>query len=345
MTHVGLVSGFWGQNIGNAFFNLGGRATLEAAGAAVSFIQDHPAYWTFRDESKGSYERRWPIIEHLDVDLVVLQGPLLTRNFANIWLDTLKSLEAKGIGYALLSAAFRSYTQEELSVARNVFEQVRPQFVSTRDEQTYKALQSAVPASRAGIDSAFFLPQAYDAPRISTPEPFITVCYDHFLEPDFVLAPDGLFRLDGSTFSLRHPPRLERLSRRSKAHAYLAHAMDRRTPATSVGPYTIVRPEHRTNPHLPAKIYRRPNAIASDEPWTYLAAYANTSATVSDRVHACVATLAYGGQATLHNPTTKRSALFDAVGAGHISKRFVRLSSDRLATEFDATTQALTPWL
>ena len=29
---IGLVSGFWGQNIGNAFFNLGGKACLEAAG-------------------------------------------------------------------------------------------------------------------------------------------------------------------------------------------------------------------------------------------------------------------------------------------------------------------------
>lgn len=46
---VALVSGFWGQNIGNAFFNIGGKRILEEVFAKhrVEFIQDQPRYWTF----------------------------------------------------------------------------------------------------------------------------------------------------------------------------------------------------------------------------------------------------------------------------------------------------------
>ena len=39
---IALVSGGWGQNIGNAFFNIGGKRILEEvfSGHRVEFIQD-----------------------------------------------------------------------------------------------------------------------------------------------------------------------------------------------------------------------------------------------------------------------------------------------------------------
>ena len=46
---VALVSGFWGQNIGNAFFNLGGHWVLRQifGDTQIAFIQDQPGYRTF----------------------------------------------------------------------------------------------------------------------------------------------------------------------------------------------------------------------------------------------------------------------------------------------------------
>jgi hypothetical protein len=46
---VALVSGGWGQNIGNAFFNIGGKRILEEVFPEyrVEFIQDQPGYWIF----------------------------------------------------------------------------------------------------------------------------------------------------------------------------------------------------------------------------------------------------------------------------------------------------------
>ncbi len=52
---VALVSGHWGQNIGNAFFNMGGKWILESlfGPGEVAFIQDQPGYRTFHDPQKA----------------------------------------------------------------------------------------------------------------------------------------------------------------------------------------------------------------------------------------------------------------------------------------------------
>jgi hypothetical protein len=80
------------------------------------------------------------------------------------------------------------------------------------------------------------------------------------------------------------------------------------------------------------KIYQHPNAVASDEPWTYFNIYANAEFTLADRVHACVATLAYGKPAMLFTPSP-RQALFSRVGAAEIRERPVTLNLDWLEEE------------
>ena len=337
---VGLVYGFWGQNIGNAFFNLGGKISLELAGFEVYPIQDHPAYWTFRGEHHGNYERAYSVIESLDVDIIVAQGPLFTRNFLNIWGQALKSLRQRKVDWAVLSGAFRHYSSEERAVAKEAIELHRPRFISTRDNATADALRDVFPNVRAGIDSAFMCPLEYRPPELCT-SPYIAACFDHYPEPNFHYDPLGPVEIGENTYSLEFPRRALRLARRSKAHAYVGQFLDRRQLPHQIGQYRIVRPEHRTNPHIPQKIYRRPNGIASDEPWTYLTVYSQAALTLSDRVHACVATLAYGGTAHLYNPSTQRSQLFDSVGAGDITKRPVTLQPNLIETASSQLTNFL----
>lgn len=329
---IGLVSGFWGQNIGNAFFNIGGKACLEAAGHDVRFIQDQPAYWTFRNEKRGNFTRAWSLIDKLDVDCVVLQGPVLTKNFANIWLPTLRTLQQRGVAWGVLSGAMRKYSDTELDVFASVVAECPPLFFSTRDDVTAERIAPFVPDVRSGIDSAFFLPDAFEPIPLDT-APYCTFNFDHYPEPDLVPDPGGPIGIGDQRFSPTYPGRIESLADRSKAHAYLAAALDRREHPTTIAGHEIVRPEHRTNPHLPFKIYLRPNAVASDEPWTYLTLYANSELTLTDRVHACVATLTYGGSAMLHNPATRRSALFDRVGASGIEKQPVSLDPELVPRE------------
>lgn len=333
MTSIGLVHGFWGQNVGNAFFNLGGAHLLEEAGHDVKLTRDQPAYATFRNEAKGNYANSFDLIGHLDVELVVLQGPLFTRNFLNIWEPTLRLLKRRGIEWAALACAFRSYTREEERVAAEAFKIHRPLFLSTRDSASSERLRNLEPSTRSGVCSAFFLNKAYQPAGISEVAPYVAFTFDHFPEPTLVEG-EGPIRFAGKQFQPDFPKIGLAAARRTKAHAMASRLLDRRKMPTDIAGRTILRPDHRTSPHLPAKIYRAPNAVASDEPWTYLSVYAGAELTYSDRVHACVAALSYGNQAMLFNPTTKRSSLFDAVGAEQIAEKPVAVSQSRLDEEY-----------
>jgi hypothetical protein len=332
MTLVGLVSGGWGQNIGNAFFNMGGRHVLETAGNHVQFVQDSPAYWTFRNQRRGAYSNAFDMIRHLRIELLVLQGPLFTATFPSIWLRRLRHLRSVGTSWAVLSGAFRRYDQHEKAAVDRVFSQVPPKFVFTRDTRTSEVLGSLGYPAVTAVDTAFFVSDVVPpAQRRESEPPIVIFGFDHFVEPELIPDPHGVISIGGARYTPTFPPAAEAAARRGKAWSYLYQPLDRRKLPDTISGHVIVRPEHRTNPHIPLKIYRRGSGIASDEPWTYLALYSTTELTFSDRVHACVATLAYGRPALLHNPSTRRSELFSAVGATGISREPTYVDQRQLA--------------
>jgi hypothetical protein len=338
---VALVSGHWGQNIGNAFFNMGGKWILEQVFGAgeVDFIQDQPGYRTFHDASKGNPTNDIEYLQYLDVDYIVLQGPVLTTHMARLWGPTLDALTRRGTKLIFLGTAFFKFHDEELRAARKFLAQYPPVLISTRDSKSHDILKSwdlGVPLYD-GLDSAFFAPNSY-TPFKTTGLNYYAFNFDRYPEPTINLSDvsepeaDVDFEADGAHWNLQTPKITSRLAHRSKVQAYLGHVLDRRSLPTELNGRTIIRPEHRVNPHMTYKIYQHPNAVASDEPWTYFTVYANSQLTLADRVHACVITLAYGNPAMLFTPSP-RSALFERLGCGDIRNRPVSLDPAYLETE------------
>ncbi len=146
--HVALVYGFWGQNIGNAFFNLGGRRVLEEALGAtrLKLIQDQPAYWTFHDERKGNYPNTLPLLAELEVETVVVQGPVLTPRLGEIWRPTLTSLRKHGMAWGGIGIGLRKYSPSERSSVAEVLREVPPRFLSTPRQRHVRLPQIARPA-------------------------------------------------------------------------------------------------------------------------------------------------------------------------------------------------------
>lgn len=330
---VALVSGFWGQNIGNAFFNIGGKWILEQVFGEgnVAFIQDQPGYRTFHDQSKGNPANDIELLQYLDVDYIVLQGPLLTTGFAQLWRPTFKALTARGTKIILLGAAFFKFRDEEYAAAKAFLQEFPPALISTRDSRSYEQLKTwdlSMPLYD-GMDSAFFAPKAY-TPFALTAPPYVALNFDRYLEPTISLGAaakpgaDFSFERNGKVWSLEVPKLSSKLAHRSKVQAYLGHLIDRRKLPTEIDGLMVMRPEHRVNPHMTYKIYQHPNAVASDEPWTYFNIYANADLVLADRVHACVAALAYGQTAMLFTPSP-RQALFARVGATEIRERPVSI--------------------
>lgn len=345
---VALVSGFWGQNVGNAFFNIGGKWILEQIFGAdeVEFIQDQPGYRTFHEQQKGNPKNDVEFLRLLDLDYIVLQGPLLTTGYRHLWEPTFRALTARGTKIILLGAAFFKFRDAEFAAAKSFLETFKPALISTRDSESYKILKTwnlGVPLFD-GMDSAFFAPKAYSPFKVAG-ELYYAFNFDRYPEPTITLGPadetaDFSFEADRAHWNLTTPRLSSRLAHRSKVQAYLGHLLDRRSLPAKVNGRTVIRPEHRTNPHMTYKIYQHPNAVCSDEPWTYFTVYANSALTLADRVHACVATLAYGNPAMLFTPSP-RAHLFARVGAGEIKQHPVQLDMDRLE---EARTEQL-EWL
>jgi polysaccharide pyruvyl transferase len=347
---VALVYGGGGQNVGNAFFCEGGKWILEQVfgEGAIGLVQTPPAYWTFRDQRKGNPRNAFPLLANLDVDFLVLQGPLFTRTFKTIWRKTLLQLRERGGQLVLLGCAFHGYDREEADLAEGFLREVDPLAVVTRDTATYRSAAGWGLNCHNGVDSAFALPHAYHPPVIRIDGEYIAMTFDRYPEPSFfqgtARTPEGEptafnlereLRFDGEAWHFAQPKLQEWFSNQGKWQAYLGARLDRRLMSSSLGRFQVIRPEHRYNPHVSWKIYRQPNGIVSDEPFTYLAVYAGAALTLSDRVHACVATLAYEKPAMLFTPS-RRSHLFERIGLADIRKRPVTLPAalrDELLSE------------
>lgn len=95
-------------------------------------------------------------------------------------------------------------------------------------------------------------------------------------------------------------------------------------PALDLKERQMIRAHHDCWTPLNKEQTSTANTLISDIPYDYLALYANAEEVHSDRVHACVAALAYGRHARLYHPTP-RGSLFDAVGAYDIRDKLVKL--------------------
>jgi hypothetical protein len=337
---VALVSGFWGQNIGNAFFNIGGKWILEQVfgEGGVEFVQDQPGYRTFHNQGKGNPSNDIEYLRLLDLDYIVLQGPLLTVGYRHLWEPTFRELTARGTKIILLGAAFFKFRDAEFAAAKAFLEEYKPALISTRDSESFNILSSwdlGVPLYD-GMDSAFFAPKAFTPFKVAD-KSYYAFNFDRYPEPSIKLGPpdssaDFSFDADGTGWNLSTPKLASKLAHGSKVQAYLGHLLDRRKLPGELNGRAVIRPEHRTNPHMTYKIYQHPNAICSDEPWTYFTVYANSALTLADRVHACVATLAYGNPAMLFTPSP-RAALFARVGCAAIKEKPVKLNLDWLEEE------------
>ncbi len=332
-----LVSGYWSTNIGNAFFNIGGKYILEQVFGQgnVQYVQDQPGYWTFNRQTRGNPDNAFDLLANLDVDYLVLQGPMFTRGFRGLWTDTFAQLRRRGVRVILLSCAMHHHDEREIEANRQFLAEFPPFILSSRDQSSYDTFRSFARHAYSGIDSAFFVNDAFSPHRMRDRN-MVAIGFDRLPEPEFKLddgsAADGRFEFDGDRWQYSFPPRLKWMTSRGKVSAYMAHYLDRRRLADRFGSRPVVRPEHRYNPYVGWKIYKRRNSVVSDEPYTYLSLYANVALTISDRVHACVATLAYGNPAMMLSPSP-RSELFDRMGLTACRQGPMFVDMDRLAEE------------
>ncbi|MCC5822904.1 MAG: polysaccharide pyruvyl transferase family protein [Phycisphaerales bacterium] len=333
---IGVLTGYWSTNIGNAFFQLGAEYAINRAypGAHVFLIGDQPGYWNTR---KGNPANALDYVKHLDLDAVVVLGPYVRPEMEGITAAMLRAQHRKGAKIIVLAAGMMQYDKDTIALSRKLMSECPPHIFTTRDTETYEALGDLAAHAYDGVDVATFVSEVF--PRVPTDlEPYMVLNFDQIPEP--VIGPkdgfagrvDRSFEFEGREWCVRQPQKRTEWSYRKRAYPFLDAMLFRSPRPERIDGRLVLRTDHRYNPFLMLKSYRSPNTYVGDIPHTYLSIYANSQLTISNRVHACVATVSYGNAAMLFT-RSPRAYLLKRLGLESIKDRPQRVDLDFLRRE------------
>lgn len=330
--NVAVLAGYWSTNIGNSFFQLGAEWVVRQMlpDAHVFLIGDQPGYYKV---SKGNPRNALDYVAHLDIDALVMLGPFARPEAPQIVGDMLEALHRKGTKIIVLAAGMMQYDDQTVGTVREMLAKSPPWIFTTRDSETYQALGDTAEHAYDGIDVATFVSDLFP-PVPHDLDEYVVLNFDQIPEPSFRKGEHKgkRFSWRGETWTAVQPGLRTEMSYKSRVFPFLEAFLPAGKAPEKLAGMDIVRTEHRYNPFMPRRSYRRPNAYAGDIPQTYLNLYAHSACTFSNRVHACVATAAYGNPAMLFT-RSPRAYLLKRLGLTKIKDEPTRLDMDFLRRE------------
>lgn len=311
--------GGWATNIGNAFIDLGCMKCLRNAAikadieANIHFTSSF-GRWVFYHvdrgikgylfKQRGETKNFFNLQGHANVDYVVQWGAFLSQHQFQLHDEILKKLSKKGVKIVINGGGMEesAYSEEEIEKTRKYLKKLNPYVFISRDQKTFDSFSDLAEYSYNGIDCAFWVSEAYNPLKLDMPE-YVVLNFDKQPEPEALM-------IDNSKLIVR-------------THHSVWHNF----------PFSQYF-------RMKKNYYGKRNTMISELPYDYLNLYANASATYSDRVHACIVTLAYGNSARLFsNPL--RAVLFEKVGASEINRKMIKSDLDKIEKEKQKQTDFL----
>lgn len=298
---IGTYIGSWPQNIGNAFFDLGARAILQQAFPDATFYPMGGAvHWMFNASEKYLRGRmRNKVDEVFRVKSGGSNNSIEIGEFADVDVLVFAGMSmcrefVENNGKTLEAASKRGVAILGLGSGGALY-----------DEDEAKVFSDFVASlGRAAIitrdDDSYDL---FDG-RIKNIWSGIDCA---FFLPDYYSPP----LLDLSSYDVENfdyqdvQPDIDHEGRK------------------------IIYTHHDLWGPLSKKYISKPDTLVSDVPEDYLTLYSQVNTTYADRVHACVASLAYGNSARLYS-STPRKALFNKLGVPNITHEVSKLDMSLL---------------
>ncbi|MFX0097674.1 MAG: polysaccharide pyruvyl transferase family protein [Candidatus Hodarchaeota archaeon] len=324
-THIAHFGGAWPTNIGNAFIDLGSLQSLRMAAPAgtVHLVSELPS-WLFRriDIQSRSMKHRILLkgIEFLNSLLArariqnrttMDRKQLSGREYVENCFDLINAMK---LDYAVVSGMV--FCEEFIKLFGSIFGKLKKNKVKIiingggglyySDEEIYrfrKFLERIDPYAIISRDEQTF--RSYkDLAEYS----FNGIDCAFFINNWFTPARLVLPRYVILNFDYHPEPELD-------IHDKL-----------------VIRTHHCCWSNIPKSHFSKHNTLISNLPLDYLNLYANTDATYSDRVHACVATLAFGHPYKFYGKTP-RAFLLDKVGATTITHKLTYPNTKKIEKE------------
>lgn len=318
MKKIIYFGGYYSTNIGNGFYAEGIKYLLNTICSnkyEIHYVSDIADYYWQRFCSRKMFNHIINVLSVEDIEYIVIGGPMLTEYSLSLWEPYFSYIEEhkKGIKVVLLSAGGGTYSNDEITFCKKYLNNHRLYALITRDSTAYEHYKDYFDESYNGICNAFFIPD-YFIPLNYNGEKYIVSNFETSYEPRIIYENDK-YHIHQSV-KIRFYPLLNRFNRNTR------QTLDNKK---------IIRTKH-TIFRQGMYNYGDDDVFFSDCIYDYLNIYSNAECVFTDRVHACVATLALGGQAQLFN-NTARNALLDRVGASSAKNELTYLNMDLIKNE------------
>jgi len=296
---IGMYAGSWPQNIGNAFFDFGAEAIIrESFPNAEIFRMGGAVHWMFNNSRRTRFGFLGKVIRKVfPIHHPVNGNSIEIGQFADVDLLVFPGMSmceefAVNNGPTFLEANKRGVAVLGLGAGGSLYTDREVEKFS----EFFGQLHNAAIITRDDETFKLFEKSIKNIVKGIDCAFFLP---DYFKIPKLNLPP-----FEVVTFDATNPPGE---LKSTKPNRFFAH--------------------HDLWGPLPKKYTSTKRSLVSDVPEDYLTLYGNCDTTYSDRVHACIASLAYGNRAQLFSDTP-RKALFAKFNLQEITAKPVSLDRE-----------------
>lgn len=238
---------------------------------------------------KNRRQNYYNTLEALKPKCVIFSGMVTCPQFIIDQKEIFEIIDRMGIPVVFNGVGGEEFTHNEIRVFREFIKRHKFAGFISRDDESFNAYHDLFPKSYRGIDVGFFMSESDQFKNLNGMEKIYTVVNNDDL--GFTMSPDVF------------PEYVQGISDNS-----------------------IIYTHHQLT-NMPSSYIDTSRMMLSELPYQFVYMYALSKATFSTRVHACVATLSFGGKCVLLYKTP-RSSLFVRVGCENITKGFCSVNKD-----------------
>lgn len=316
---IAYLGGGWTTNIGNAFIDLGSIQSLKMAApkSTVHFVSEFPR-WLFGIQSRSAKKRLFIRFAR--------KLPEWMREIPGI-KDSIPKKVSENVRYCfdLMSAIKSDYAVVSgVMLCEEFIELFGPIFLKLKEDKVKIIINGGGGANYSDKE----ISEVRKFLERINPYAFISRDKQSFKNYQD-LAEHSLNGIDCAFFTNNYftPAKL-------KLPKYVILNFDYHPePKLNIQDRLIIRTHHSCWGGISKRYLGKNNLFISGTPDGYLNLYANTEALYSDRVHACVATLAFGHPCRLYYAEIPRASLLDRVGATTIRHKLTYPDTEKIEKE------------
>ncbi|HMI00882.1 MAG TPA: polysaccharide pyruvyl transferase family protein [Pedobacter sp.] len=321
-----LVENSTWNNIGDGFYQSSLYSLIKQMYPNDDVLMEEgPMNRAFRPKIARQKDNFFNLMSFQTADVHVFSGPMIPQ-LLNNYKQKIIDIKSRGADYMLISvsgAGVQEGFRQELGA---FLKKYPPILFSSRDEETYSKFKEFVPESYNGICTAFIVNRMLPVDEFKPKTPFFISSFYSELEP--------IFKTNG-------PVILENVSlERKNTYLNLSHNISRhlnflRPQQVMLDTHQIVRVHQDLSTHFYHIKFSHPNSFMSFNLLSYLAMYKSADFTISDRVHSCAVSLAFGKPARLFTKSP-RAGIFDRLGFDYKSNGgIIKPNLDVIDVELD----------